>query len=93
MFLLYLHANSVQNQKRGKKASSGGESSPAGTGIAMDFTLKELYAIQEIQEQKNLFRLLVGYVISLQSRQSDCLHLLQRWTISVLGDAHILNKD
>ncbi|XP_033631713.1 DNA helicase MCM8-like [Asterias rubens] len=62
MFLLYLHANSVQNQKRGKKASSGGESSPAGTGIAMDFTLKELYAIQEIQEQKNLFRLLVGSI-------------------------------
>ncbi|XP_022097957.1 DNA helicase MCM8-like [Acanthaster planci] len=60
MFLLYLHANSVQNQKRGKKAVSDDESSPTGMGIAMDFTLKELYAIQEIQDQKNLFRLLVG---------------------------------
>ncbi|XP_038074651.1 DNA helicase MCM8-like [Patiria miniata] len=60
MFLLYLHANSVQNQKRGKKAASAGEGSPSRTGIAMDFTLKELYAIQEIQDQKNLFRLIVG---------------------------------
>ena len=60
MFLLYLHANSVQNQKRGKRAASVGEGSPTGTGIAMDFTLKELYAIQEIQDQKNLFRLIVG---------------------------------
>ncbi|XP_071080734.1 DNA helicase MCM8-like [Haliotis cracherodii] len=54
MFLLYLHANSVSNLKGNK---SGGEGS---SGLAMDFTMKELYAIEEIHSQDNLFRLLVG---------------------------------
>ncbi|XP_041352396.1 LOW QUALITY PROTEIN: DNA helicase MCM8-like [Gigantopelta aegis] len=54
MFLLYLHANSVNNLKGNK---SGGEGS---SGLAMDFTMKELYAIEEIQSEPSLFRLLVG---------------------------------
>ncbi|XP_072163403.1 DNA helicase MCM8-like [Diadema setosum] len=59
MFLLYIRANSVSNLKQGKKTSEEGGS--AGTsGAAVDFTIKELYAIQEIQSQENLFRLIVG---------------------------------
>ncbi|XP_072024490.1 DNA helicase MCM8-like [Amphiura filiformis] len=58
MFLLYLHANSVQNLKRGKKSSRDEEG--ASSEVAMDFTIKELYAIQEIQAQKQLFQLIVG---------------------------------
>ena len=46
MFLLYIHANSVVNAK-GDKASNDQEQSNG--GLAMDFTIKELYAIEEIQ--------------------------------------------
>ena len=62
MFLLYLHANSVQNLKRGKKSSSRDErdNTSSSSEVAMDFTIKELYAIQEIQAQQNLFKLIVG---------------------------------
>ena len=56
MFLLYLHANSVNNLKGNK---SGGEGS---SGLAMDFSMKELYAVEEIQSEPSLFRLLVGFV-------------------------------
>ncbi|XP_055892366.1 DNA helicase MCM8-like [Biomphalaria glabrata] len=56
MFLLYLYGNSINNTKGNKKASD----EESGSGLAMDFTMKELYAIQEIQSQENLFRLLVG---------------------------------
>uniref|UniRef100_A0A7N8Y2J0 DNA helicase MCM8 n=1 Tax=Mastacembelus armatus TaxID=205130 RepID=A0A7N8Y2J0_9TELE len=47
MFLLYLEATSVSNTKG--TSFSGGE----------EFSLKELYAIQEIQSQPNLLRLIV----------------------------------
>lgn len=56
MFLLYLHANSVNNNK-GAGPSSGDQQT---SGLAMEFSIKELYAIQEIQAQSNLFRLIVG---------------------------------
>jgi len=52
MFLLYVAANSVSNCK------GGGSSSVE--GLAMDFTMKELYGIEMIQSEDNLFRLLVG---------------------------------
>ncbi|XP_070576847.1 DNA helicase MCM8-like [Ptychodera flava] len=55
MFLLYINANAVNNSKGNKK----GESS---TGLAIDFTIKELYAIQAIQAEKNLLKLIVGSV-------------------------------
>lgn len=54
MFLLYLHANAVNNNK------GGTGSAEQSSGLAMEFSIKELYAIQEIQAQKNLFRLIVG---------------------------------
>jgi len=56
MFLLYLHANAVNNNK-GAGPSSGDQQT---SGLAMEFSIKELYAIQEIQAQSNLFRLIVG---------------------------------
>lgn len=52
MFLLYVHANSVNNTKGNKSGSS--------EGLAMDFTMKELYGIEMIQSEEHLFRLLVG---------------------------------
>ncbi|XP_063774666.1 DNA helicase MCM8 isoform X2 [Pseudophryne corroboree] len=57
MFLLYIEANSVSNSKgqKGKDAEGSGSS-----GATMDFSLKDLYAIQEIQAQENLFKLIVN---------------------------------
>ena len=52
MFLLYIYANSINNSKGNKAGTEG--------GLAMDFTMKDLYAIEEIQSEENLFRLLVG---------------------------------
>ncbi|CAB3979134.1 DNA helicase MCM8-like [Paramuricea clavata] len=56
MFLLYIFANSVENCKESQKASDNGSE------IVTEFTLKELYAVQEIQAEKNLFQLIVGSV-------------------------------
>uniref|UniRef100_A0A4W3JY03 DNA helicase MCM8 n=1 Tax=Callorhinchus milii TaxID=7868 RepID=A0A4W3JY03_CALMI len=57
LFLLYIGANSISNSKGqknlGSEAMSGGRSS-------MEFTLKDLYAIQEIQAEENLFKLFVN---------------------------------
>ncbi|XP_033102816.1 DNA helicase MCM8-like [Anneissia japonica] len=57
MFLLYLHANSVTNTKSTKKSLAG---VTASSSSSSDFTIKELYAIQEIQAQDDLFKLIVG---------------------------------
>ncbi|XP_038127120.1 DNA helicase MCM8 [Cyprinodon tularosa] len=61
MFLLYIEAISVSNSK-GKLSKSGGDESGGSredrTG-GEEFSLKELYAIQEIQSQPNLLRLIV----------------------------------
>ena len=57
MFLLYLYTNCVQNAKGSSKSSSGGEPT---TGLAMEFTMKELYGIQEIHSEKQLLRLIVS---------------------------------
>ncbi|XP_073484716.1 DNA helicase MCM8 [Aquarana catesbeiana] len=57
MFLLYIEANSVSNSK-GQKAKDTEESTRH--GAAMDFSLKDLYAIQEIQAQESLFKLIVN---------------------------------
>ncbi|PIK54156.1 putative DNA replication licensing factor MCM8 isoform 2 [Apostichopus japonicus] len=56
MFLLYIFANSICNLKRGKKVTE----SDSNSGITMDFNIKELYAVQEIQSQPNLFKLIVS---------------------------------
>ncbi|XP_011369431.1 DNA helicase MCM8 [Pteropus vampyrus] len=57
MFLLYIEANSVSNSKGQKtKASEDG----CKHGTLMEFSLKDLYAIQEIQAEENLFKLIVN---------------------------------
>uniref|UniRef100_A0A8C9JRC4 DNA helicase MCM8 n=1 Tax=Panthera tigris altaica TaxID=74533 RepID=A0A8C9JRC4_PANTA len=55
MFLLYIEANSVSNSKGQKtKTSEDG----CKHGALMEFSLKDLYAIQEIQAEENLFKLI-----------------------------------
>uniref|UniRef100_A0A668AST9 DNA helicase MCM8 n=1 Tax=Myripristis murdjan TaxID=586833 RepID=A0A668AST9_9TELE len=76
MFLLYIEANSVSNTK----GQTGGE----------EFSLKELYAIQEIQSQPDLLRLILvkaGLALALfGGRQKQ----MGRNSIPVRGDPHIL---
>lgn len=56
MFLLYIAANSLSNSK-GQKNKSASE--PEGQETSVEFSLKDLYAIQEIQAQEDLFKLIV----------------------------------
>ncbi|XP_064405107.1 DNA helicase MCM8-like [Halichondria panicea] len=51
MFLLYLNAVSVTNNKTGGDASHG---------LHMEFSTKDYYAIQEIHSEKSIFKLIVG---------------------------------
>uniref|UniRef100_A0A8C8VKP9 DNA helicase MCM8 n=1 Tax=Pelusios castaneus TaxID=367368 RepID=A0A8C8VKP9_9SAUR len=57
MFLLYIEANSVSNSK-GQKVMNFED----GTNhrVCMEFSLKDLYAVQEIQAEENLFKLIVN---------------------------------
>ncbi|XP_066524234.1 DNA helicase MCM8 [Hoplias malabaricus] len=57
MFLLYIDANSVSNSKGQKNKSS---SEPEGQEASVEFSLKDLYGIQEIQAQEELFKLIVN---------------------------------
>ncbi|KAG5265875.1 hypothetical protein AALO_G00247300 [Alosa alosa] len=57
MFLLYIEANSVSNSK-GQKSKVTSE--PECQGASVEFSLKDLYAIQEIQAQEGLLKLLVN---------------------------------
>ncbi|XP_035865471.1 DNA helicase MCM8 isoform X3 [Phyllostomus discolor] len=57
MFLLYIEANSVSNSKGQKSKASEDECKH---GTVLEFSLKELYAIQEIQAEENLFKLIVN---------------------------------
>ncbi|CAH6787822.1 Mcm8 [Phodopus roborovskii] len=57
MFLLYVEANSVSNSK-GQKAQTAEGVCQHGT--LMEFSLKDLYAIQEIQAEENLLKLIVN---------------------------------
>uniref|UniRef100_A0A673G8W6 DNA helicase MCM8 n=1 Tax=Sinocyclocheilus rhinocerous TaxID=307959 RepID=A0A673G8W6_9TELE len=57
MFLLYIQANSVSNSK-GQKSKAVSDSE--GQGPSVEFSIKDLYAIQEIQAQEDLFRLIVN---------------------------------
>ena len=59
MFLLYLHANAITNTKGGSNAS---EKTSSSSGVNVDFTMKDLYAIEEIQAQENLFKLIIASV-------------------------------
>lgn len=57
MFLLYIEANSVSNSK-GPKAQTAEDGCKHGT--LMEFSLKDLYAIREIQAEENLLKLVVN---------------------------------
>ncbi|XP_030638296.1 LOW QUALITY PROTEIN: DNA helicase MCM8 [Chanos chanos] len=57
MFLLYIEANSVSNSK-GQKSKVASEMECQGASV--EFSLKDLYAIQEIQAQDELFKLIVN---------------------------------
>ncbi|XP_065378860.1 DNA helicase MCM8 isoform X3 [Macaca fascicularis] len=57
MFLLYIEANSISNSK-GQKTKSSEDGCKH--GMLMEFSLKDLYAIQEIQAEENLFKLIVN---------------------------------
>ncbi|KAM6956402.1 DNA helicase MCM8 [Aplochiton taeniatus] len=102
MFLLYIEANSVSNSK-GQRLEGGGEGSSGGQGLGgEEFSLKDLYAIQEIQSQQNLLKLIVhslcpaiyghllvkaGLALALfGGRQKQA----DRHSVPVRGDPHIL---
>ncbi|XP_034350833.1 DNA helicase MCM8 isoform X1 [Arvicanthis niloticus] len=57
MFLLYIEANSVSNSK-GQKAQTAEDGCKH--GALMEFSLKDLYAIQEIQAEEHLLKLIVN---------------------------------
>uniref|UniRef100_A0A668AST1 DNA helicase MCM8 n=1 Tax=Myripristis murdjan TaxID=586833 RepID=A0A668AST1_9TELE len=86
MFLLYIEANSVSNTK-GLCTYSGSFGGQTG---GEEFSLKELYAIQEIQSQPDLLRLILvkaGLALALfGGRQKQ----MGRNSIPVRGDPHIL---
>uniref|UniRef100_A0A2K6RWZ3 DNA helicase MCM8 n=1 Tax=Rhinopithecus roxellana TaxID=61622 RepID=A0A2K6RWZ3_RHIRO len=65
MFLLYIEANSISNSK-GQKTKSSEDGCKH--GMLMEFSLKDLYAIQEIQAEENLFKLIVKYSLALSPR-------------------------
>lgn len=67
VFLLYIKANSVVSNKghvsgisKTTESSLSRPTNSATPGIGMEFTLKELYAVREIHEQKNVFHLIVN---------------------------------
>ncbi|NXP43899.1 MCM8 helicase, partial [Heliornis fulica] len=57
MFLLYIEANSVSNSKGQNPKNFDDETFQRSF---MEFSLKDLYAVQEIQAEENLFRLIVN---------------------------------
>ncbi|XP_034407990.1 DNA helicase MCM8, partial [Cyclopterus lumpus] len=103
MFLLYLEATSVSNTKgqRSKSGQGSGGSLEDRSG-GEEFSLKELYAVQEIQSQPDLLRLIVHSlcpVIYGQLLVKAALSLVlfggrQKHTdknsVPVRGDPHIL---
>ncbi|NXY89826.1 MCM8 helicase, partial [Alcedo cyanopectus] len=57
MFLLYIEVNSVSNSRGQKPKNFDDETFQRSF---MEFSLKDLYAVQEIQAEENLFRLIVN---------------------------------
>ncbi|XP_003215325.1 DNA helicase MCM8 [Anolis carolinensis] len=57
VFLLYIEANSISNTK-GQKAKNYEQG--INNQSCMEFSLKDLYAVQEIQAEENLFKLIVN---------------------------------
>ncbi|KAJ8387836.1 hypothetical protein AAFF_G00149850 [Aldrovandia affinis] len=57
MFLLYVEVNSVSNSKGQRSKEDMGTETE---GASVEFSLKDLYAIQEIQAQEDLLKLIVN---------------------------------
>jgi len=72
MFLLYLHANSVTNAKAGSNLDRGGATQSV-TSCGIEFTMNDLYAVEELQGQPQLFRLIVR---SVMDTAVICLYLI-----------------
>uniref|UniRef100_A0A2K6GDS9 DNA helicase MCM8 n=1 Tax=Propithecus coquereli TaxID=379532 RepID=A0A2K6GDS9_PROCO len=89
MFLLYIEANSICNSK-GQKTKTSEDGCKHGT--LMEFSLKDLYAIQEIQAEENLFKLIVlvkaGLALALFGGSQKYADDKNR--IPIRGDPHIL---
>jgi DNA helicase MCM8 len=60
VFLMYLHVNSLANSKGHMISDSAGAVMQSGGGVSMEFSVKELYAIEQIHSEKNLFQLITG---------------------------------
>ncbi|KAM3606786.1 uncharacterized protein V6R79_023226 [Siganus canaliculatus] len=103
MFLLYLEATSVSNTKGQKsKSGQGSRGAPEDHCGGEEFSLKELYAIQEIQSQPNLLRLIVhslcpaiyGHLVVKAALALALFGSRQKHTgrnsVPVRGDIHIL---
>lgn len=60
MFLLYLHVNSVVGPRTRSRAEADGDMTGADDTELVEFSLKDLYAIQLIQEEKDVFKMLVN---------------------------------
>ncbi|KAL0969003.1 hypothetical protein UPYG_G00221450, partial [Umbra pygmaea] len=104
MFLLYIEANSVSNSKGQKvKEAEGGDSSGGERSSGIEFSLKELYAIQEIHSQPDLLKLIVhslcptiyGHLLvkaglSLALFGGSQKHADDKNRIPIRGDPHIL---
>uniref|UniRef100_A0A3B3T4H3 DNA helicase MCM8 n=1 Tax=Paramormyrops kingsleyae TaxID=1676925 RepID=A0A3B3T4H3_9TELE len=92
MFLLFLKANSISNSK-GQKSKE--EAEPESQGALVEFSLKDLYAIQEIQAQGDLLKLILcvnlvkaGLVLALFGGCQKYMDDKNR--IPIRGDPHIL---
>uniref|UniRef100_A0A8D2JBJ3 DNA helicase MCM8 n=1 Tax=Varanus komodoensis TaxID=61221 RepID=A0A8D2JBJ3_VARKO len=57
VFLLYIEANSISNTK-GQKVKN--DENGINHQACMEFSLKDLYAVQEIQAEENLFKLIIN---------------------------------
>ncbi|XP_069395002.1 DNA helicase MCM8 [Paralichthys olivaceus] len=103
MFLLYLDATSVSNTKgQQSKSGQGSRGSLEDRSAGEEFTLKELYAIQEIQSQPHLLRLIThslcpviyGHLLVKAALALTLFGGRQKHTdknsVPVRGDPHIL---
>jgi DNA helicase MCM8 len=61
LFLIYIDANSVDNNKQVNNNSSGNEHSNNKVDL-MQFSAKDMFAIQEISDEKNVFKLIVNSI-------------------------------
>jgi len=75
MFLLYVDANSLVNSKGPTNTASSATVATSGGGVAMEFTVKELYAIEEIHSETHLLRLITGLVHLFSFSLFFCFHI------------------